>query len=218
MAGREGVEIFMLHPQGRVSDVQRRQMTTVLARFKTYGKQPGELKKGEINFNRNKIDQLKNDLKDNAEKQDSVKQWKSSAQNFKRGDDFGGADETVLTKMFGQPVMVYNWPQAVKAFYMKEDDNEPGYAKGVDLLAPEGYGEVVGGGERETDIEKLKRKIVEHELPMEAFEWYLDLRKFGNVPHAGFGLGLERLVAWICGLQHIRETIPFPRSYGRLLP
>lgn len=178
----------------------------------------GELKKGEINFNRSKIDQLKNDLKDNAEKQDSVKQWKHSAQNFKRGDDFGGADETVLTKMFGQPVMVYNWPQAVKAFYMKEDDNEPGYAKGVDLLAPEGYGEVIGGGERETDIAKLRSKIIEHELPMEAFEWYLDLRKFGNVPHSGFGLGLERLVAWICGLQHIRETIPFPRSYGRLLP
>ena len=178
----------------------------------------GELKKGEINFNRSKIDQLKNALKDNAEKLDSVAQWKTSALNFKRGDDFGGADETVLTKMFGQPVMVYNWPQAVKAFYMKEDDVEHGYAKGVDLLAPEGYGEVVGGGERETDAEKLKRKIKEHDLPMEAFEWYLDLRRFGNIPHAGFGLGLERMVAWICGLPHIRETIPFPRSYGRLLP
>jgi asparaginyl-tRNA synthetase len=178
----------------------------------------GELKKGEVNFNQNKVDQLKNELKDNAEKLASVAQWRNSAQNFKRGDDFGGADETVLTKMFGQPVMVYNWPQAVKAFYMKEDETDKGYAKGVDLLAPEGYGEVVGGGERETDIERLKRKIVEHELPMEAFEWYLDLRKFGNVPHSGFGLGLERLVAWICGLQHIRETIPFPRSYGRLLP
>ena len=101
--------------------------------------------------------------------------------------------------------MVYNWPQEVKAFYMKEDETDKGYAKGVDLLAPEGYGEVVGGGERETDIERLKRKIVEHDLPMSAFEWYLDLRKFGNVPHSGFGLGLERLVAWICGLQHIRE-------------
>lgn len=178
----------------------------------------GELKKGEVNFNKNKVDQLKNELKDNAEKLASVAQWRNSAQNFKRGDDFGGADETVLTKMFGQPVMVYNWPQAVKAFYMKEDETDKGYAKGVDLLAPEGYGEVVGGGERETDIERLKSKIIEHELPMEAFEWYLDLRKFGNVPHAGFGLGLERLVAWICGLQHIRETIPFPRSYGRLLP
>lgn len=178
----------------------------------------GELKKGEINFNQNKIDKLKNEIKDLDEKLANIPQWLNSAKNFERGNDFGGSDETVLTKMFGQPVMVYNWPQEVKAFYMKEDEIEKGYAKGVDLLAPEGYGEVVGGGERETNIERLKRKIVEHDLPMSAFEWYLDLRKFGNVPHAGFGLGLERLVAWICGLQHIRETIPFPRSYGRLLP
>ncbi len=178
----------------------------------------GELKKGEVNFNRNKVDQLKNQLKDIEEKEQNIPAWLNSARNFKRGDDFGGSDETVLTKMFGQPVMVYNWPQEVKAFYMKEDEHDKGYAKGVDLLAPEGYGEVVGGGERETDLERLKHKIIEHDLPMQAFEWYLDLRKFGNVPHAGFGLGLERLVAWICGLQHIRETIPFPRSYGRLLP
>ena len=178
----------------------------------------GELKKGEVNFNRSKVDQLKNQLKDIEEKEQNIPAWLNSARNFKRGDDFGGSDETVLTKMFGQPVMVYNWPQEVKAFYMKEDEHDKGYAKGVDLLAPEGYGEVVGGGERETDIERLKRKIVEHDLPMQAFEWYLDLRRFGNVPHSGFGLGLERLVAWICGLQHIRETIPFPRSYGRLLP
>lgn len=178
----------------------------------------GTLKKGEVNFNQSKIDKLKNEIKDLDEKLSNIPQWLNSAKNFERGNDFGGSDETVLTKMFGQPVMVYNWPQEVKAFYMKEDENDKGYAKGVDLLAPEGYGEVVGGGERETDIERLKRKINEHQLPMSAFEWYLDLRRFGNVPHSGFGLGLERLVAWICGLQHIRETIPFPRSYGRLLP
>lgn len=178
----------------------------------------GELKKGEVNFNRSKVDQLKNTIKDIEEKEQNIPAWLNSARNFKRGDDFGGSDETVLTKMFGQPVMVYNWPQEVKAFYMKEDEHDKGYAKGVDLLAPEGYGEVVGGGERETNLERLKHKIIEHDLPMQAFEWYLDLRKFGNVPHAGFGLGLERLVAWICGLPHIRETIPFPRSYGRLLP
>lgn len=178
----------------------------------------GTLKKGEVNFNQSKIDKLKNEIKDLEEKLSNIPQWLNSAKNFERGNDFGGSDETVLTKMFGQPVMVYNWPQEVKAFYMKEDETDKGYAKGVDLLAPEGYGEVVGGGERETDIERLKRKIEEHQLPMSAFEWYLDLRRFGNVPHSGFGLGLERLVAWICGLQHIRETIPFPRSYGRLLP
>lgn len=178
----------------------------------------GSLTKGERNFNQNKIDQLKNDLKDLNEKANNIPEWLHSARHFMRGEDFGGSHETVLTRMFGLPVMVYNWPQAVKAFYMKEDDQEPGYAKGVDLLAPEGYGEVVGGGERETDLAKLTHKIKEHDLPMEAFGWYLDLRRYGNIPHSGFGLGLERLVAWICGLQHIRETIPFPRAYGRLLP
>ena len=178
----------------------------------------GELKKGEINFNKAKVDQLKNDIKDLEEKLSNMPQWLNSAKNFERGNDFGGSDETVLTKMFGQPVMVHTWPGAVKAFYMKEDEELQGYAKGVDLLAPEGYGEVVGGGERETDLEKLKKKIVEHDLPMQAFEWYLDLRKYGNIPHSGFGLGLERMVTWICGLPHIRESIPFPRYYGRLFP
>ncbi len=178
----------------------------------------GALNKGETNFNRNKIDTLKNEIADLMEKTQNIPVWLNSAKNFERGNDFGGSDETVLTRMFGQPIMVYNWPQAVKAFYMKEDETDKGYAKGVDLLAPEGYGEVVGGGERETDIEKLKQKIVEHDLPMEAFEWYLDLRKYGNVPHSGFGLGLERLVTWTCGLQHVRESIPFPRFYGRLTP
>jgi asparaginyl-tRNA synthetase len=179
----------------------------------------GTLTKGEKNFNQNKIDGLKNEIKDLEEKANNIPQWLNSAKNFKRGDDFGGSDETVLTRMFGQPIMVYNWPREVKAFYMKEDENDLGYAKGVDLLAPEGYGEVVGGGERETDINKLIGKIEEHKLPMEVFEWYLDLRRYGNIPHSGFGLGLERLVAWICGLQHIRETIPFPRAFGgRLMP
>ncbi|MBS1686742.1 MAG: asparagine--tRNA ligase [Bacteroidetes bacterium] len=179
----------------------------------------GTLTKGERNFTQNKIDQLKNEISDLNEKAGNIPQWLNSAKNFKRGDDFGGSDETVLTRLFGQPIMVYNWPRDVKAFYMKEDENDLGYAKGVDLLAPEGYGEVVGGGERETDIAKLIGKINEHNLPMDVFEWYLDLRRYGNVPHSGFGLGLERLVAWICGLQHIRETIPFPRAFGgRLKP
>ena len=123
----------------------------------------------------------------------------------------------MLTRMFAAPVMVYNWPHEVKAFYMKRDETGR-YAKGVDVLAPEGYGEIVGGGERETNKDLLIEKINEHKLPMSAFEWYLDLRRFGSVPHAGFGLGLERLVSWICKLRHIRETIPFPRMYGRLEP
>jgi asparaginyl-tRNA synthetase len=106
----------------------------------------------------------------------------------------------------------------VKAFYLKRNPEDTRFARGVDVLAPEGYGEIVGGGERETNETLLKEKILEHDLPMSEFEWYLDLRRFGSVPHAGFGLGLERLVSWVCKLQHVRETIPFPRMYGRLTP
>ncbi len=179
----------------------------------------GGIKKGKLNFIKNKIDVLKNEIKDIEEGLlKNIPQWIESAQNFEYGNDLGGSDETVITRMFDIPVMIYNWPHEVKAFYMKRDAENPNLAKGVDVLAPEGYGEIVGGGERETDKDLLISKIKEHELPMEAFEWYLDLRRFGSVPHAGFGLGLERFVSWICKLKHIRETIPFPRMYGRLFP
>jgi asparaginyl-tRNA synthetase len=177
----------------------------------------GALKKGEINFNQNKVDQLKNELKDLEEDERNIPQWIQSAKSFEFGNDFGGSDETVITRLFDVPIMVYNWPHAVKAFYLKRDA-DPRWAKGVDVLAPEGYGEIVGGGERETDINLLIEKIREHNLPMKAFEWYLDLRRYGSVPHAGYGLGLERLIAWLCKLPHVRETIPFPRMYGRLEP
>ncbi len=177
----------------------------------------GGVKKGKRNFLQNRIDVLKKEIKDLEDKKRVIPEWIESAKNFKYGSDLGGSDETVLTRMFDLPVMVYNWPHEIKAFYMKRDKTDR-YAKGVDVLAPEGYGEIVGGGERETNLEYLVGKINEHKLPMKAFEWYLDLRKFGSVPHAGFGLGLERMVAWMCKLKHIRETIPFPRMYGRLLP
>lgn len=177
----------------------------------------GVLKKGEINFNQNKIDQLKNELKDLEEDERNIPQWIQSAKSFEFGNDLGGSDETVITRLFDVPIMVYNWPHEVKAFYLKRDA-DPRWAKGVDVLAPEGYGEIVGGGERETDINLLIEKINEHKLPMQAFEWYLDLRRYGSVPHAGYGLGLERLIAWLCKLPHVRETIPFPRMYGRLEP
>lgn len=180
-------------------------------------KQPG-LKKGEIGFNMNKIQQLNKALADLEEQARNIPTWLESARNFERGNDFGGSDETVLTRLFESPIMVYNWPHEVKAFYMKRDEMDQRWAKGVDVLAPEGYGEIIGGGERETNFEWLVEKINEHNLPMDAFEWYLDLRRFGSVPHSGFGLGLERLVAYICKLPHVRETIPFPRSYGRLHP
>jgi len=180
-------------------------------------KTPG-MKKGEINFNQTKIVQLKNEIKDLEEDLRNIPQWISSAKNFEYGNDFGGSDETVITRLFDSPIMVYDWPHAVKAFYLKRNPDDNRFARGVDVLAPEGYGEIVGGGERETDEEMLKNKIIEHDLPMSEFEWYLDLRRYGSVPHAGFGLGLERLVTWVCKLKHVRESIPFPRMYGRLLP
>ena len=133
-------------------------------------------------------------------------------------DDFGSPHETELTKLYDRPIMVHHYPTAVKAFYMKEDPANPSRALGVDVLAPEGYGEIIGGGEREDRLDVLLRKIDEHKLPMSAFEWYLDLRRFGSVPHGGFGLGLERFVTWVCGIPHIRETVPFPRTIDRLTP
>ena len=134
------------------------------------------------------------------------------------GDDFGGADETLLAEQFDRPVAVHRYPSAAKAFYMKPDPERPELSLSVDILAPEGYGEIVGGGQRLDDFDLLLQRITEHGLPREAFEWYLDLRRYGSVPHAGFGMGIERVVAWICGVEHVRETIPYPRMLYRLTP
>jgi len=134
------------------------------------------------------------------------------------GDDFGGDEETVLSQRFDRPVMVHRYPAASKAFYMKTDPADPRLALCVDVLAPEGYGEIIGGGQREDDLAVLESRIAAHGLPAEAFGWYLDLRRYGSVPHAGFGMGIERMVAWLCGLHHVRETIPFPRMLERLTP
>jgi asparaginyl-tRNA synthetase len=139
-------------------------------------------------------------------------------QKFEWGGDFGSPDETYISSRFDKPVMVHHYPAAVKAFYMKRDPERDDLALGVDVLAPEGYGEVIGGGERTTSLEFLEEQLKIHELPREAFEWYLDLRRYGSVPHAGFGMGIERCVAWMCGLEHIRETISFPRMLYRLRP
>lgn len=137
---------------------------------------------------------------------------------FEWGNDLGGTDETVISEQFDRPVMVHRYPAAVKAFYMKRDPARPDVALAVDVLAPEGYGEIIGGSQREDDLALLLGRIEEHQLPQEAFEWYLDLRRYGTVPHAGFGLGVERTVSWICGLDHVRETIPFARMIYRLTP
>src|SRR5438128_5420810 len=139
-------------------------------------------------------------------------------QRFEWGGDFGAPDETYISGQFAKPVMVHHYPAAVKAFYMKRDPEREELALGVDVLAPEGYGEVIGGGERATSVEFLEEQIAAHGLPKEAFEWYLDLRRYGSVPHAGFGMGIERCTAWMCGIEHIRETIPFPRMLYRLKP
>jgi asparaginyl-tRNA synthetase len=134
------------------------------------------------------------------------------------GDDLGAEAETALSQEFDRPVMVHRYPLAAKAFYMKADPSDPRLALCVDVLAPEGYGEIIGGGQREDDLAALEARVVDHALPREAFDWYLDLRRFGSVPHAGFGMGIERCVAWMCGLHHVRETIPFPRMLERLRP
>ena len=134
------------------------------------------------------------------------------------GEDFGGDEETVLARAFDRPVIVHRYPAACKAFYMKGDPQDPRVVLCMDVLAPEGYGEIVGGGQREDNLDALQQKIDGHDLDDRAFQWYLDLRRYGTVPHAGFGLGIERTVAWICGLPHVRETIPFPRMLQRLYP
>jgi asparaginyl-tRNA synthetase len=138
--------------------------------------------------------------------------------NFEWGGDFGAPDETYISSQFGKPVFVHHFPAAIKGFYFEVDKDDPKYALGIDLLAPEGYGEIIGGGERAASLEYMEKQLEAHNLPRESFEWYLDLRRFGSVPHSGFGMGIERCTAWMCGIEHVRETIPFPRMLYRLKP
>lgn len=138
--------------------------------------------------------------------------------DFEWGNDFGAPDEQLISEQYDKPVMVHRYPAEVKAFYMKRDPEDNRLALGVDMLAPEGYGEIIGGGQREDDYDTLVSRIKEHDLPLDPFQWYLDLRKYGSVPHAGFGMGIERAIAWISGVHHLRETIPFPRTINRLDP
>lgn len=149
---------------------------------------------------------------------EACEQIKALGVEMRAEDDFGSPQETALAEQYDRPVMVHRFPTAIKAFYMKEDPTNPLRALGVDVLAPEGYGEIIGGGQREDDLDVLLRKIDEHELPREAFDWFLDLRKYGTCPHGGFGLGLERLVAWITGVKHVREAVPFARTMSQLKP
>jgi len=149
---------------------------------------------------------------------EAAKLLKEKGLPFEWGGDFGAPDETAISENFDRPVCVHRYPSAVKAFYMKPDPERPDVALCVDVLAPEGYGEIIGGGERINDYDLLVARIEEHKLPKEAFEWYLDLRRYGSVPHGGFGMGIERVVSWICGIEHLREAIPYPRMLYRIYP
>jgi len=149
---------------------------------------------------------------------EAAKILKEKGLPFEWGGDFGSPDETALSEQYDRPICVHRYPSAVKAFYMKPDPERPEVALCVDVLAPEGYGEIIGGGQRIDDYDLLMQRIKEHDLPPEAFEWYLDLRRYGSVPHGGFGMGIERVVSWICGLEHLREAIPYPRMLYRIYP
>ena len=149
---------------------------------------------------------------------EAVEILRSKGREFTWGEDFGAPDETLVSEDYDRPVIITHYPTVFKAFYMKRDPDNPEVVKAMDIIAPEGYGEIIGGSQREDDVELLKERIEHEKLPMDVFEWYLDLRRYGSVPHAGFGMGLERMVAWMCGLDHIRETIPFPRTIARLTP
>ena len=195
MALAEGLVAFMV---ARVLEKRR-------AELKTLERNIAPLEKCTLPFPRLSYDDAVKILRE----KDSEIQW---------GGDFGGTDETILSQRYEKPVLVHRYPSQIKAFYMEPDPARPEVALCVDVLAPEGYGEIIGGGERASDLNLLLRRIEEEKLPRQAFEWYLDLRKYGTVPHAGFGMGIERVVAWICGLEHVRETIPFPRMLYRLTP
>ena len=149
---------------------------------------------------------------------DAVKTLQAKGSEIQWGADFGNTDEGLLSEGYDRPIMVHRFPTEIKAFYMRPDPSRPEVALGVDVIAPEGYGELIGGGQRIHEYDDLVKKIDEHGLPREAFDWFLDLRKYGSVPHGGFGMGIERCVAWICGIEHVRETIAFPRMIHRVRP
>jgi asparaginyl-tRNA synthetase len=197
--------------EGLITFIVKRCLEKRRADLQTIGRDLSKLEKIEAPFPRISYDEAVKNL------QEGHAQGKLESK-FEWGGDLGSPDETYLSAQFDKPVMVHRYPAKVKAFYMEPDPQRPDLALCVDVLAPEGYGEIIGGSQRMASYELLLQRIHEHNLPEEAFKWYLDLRKFGSVPHGGFGMGIERAVAWICGLEHVRETIPFPRMLYRLYP
>ena len=197
--------------EGFISSIVKRCLDRRRADLQTIGRDISKLEKIEPPFPRLGYDEAVKNLQEGFAKG-------ALESKFEWGGDLGSPDETYLSSQFEKPVMVHRYPAKVKAFYMEPDPQRPDVALCVDVLAPEGYGEIIGGSQRTASYELLLKRIHEHGLPEEAFKWYLDLRKFGSVPHSGFGMGIERAVAWICGLEHVRETIPFPRMLYRLYP
>ena len=202
------VKIDALHSEKSDLEKERVSNKSNYGQLKEWKKRRVDAREIEINA---RLAQVQEELR-------NLPRWWQSAAEFEWGGDFGGSDETLLTWHFDRPIIVHRYPEAVKAFYMKRDPEDDRLALGMDVLAPEGFGEIIGGGQRADDLAFLEEQVERHDLPREAFEWYFDLRRYGSVPHSGFGLGLERTVSWICGLEHIRETIPFPRTLGRLTP
>jgi asparaginyl-tRNA synthetase len=197
--------------EGLISFIVKRCLERRRADLQTMGRDVSKLKKIEAPFPRISYDDAVKNLQEGHAKG-------ALEARFEWGGDLGSPDETYLSAQFDKPVMVHRYPAKVKAFYMEPDPQRPELALCVDVLAPEGYGEIIGGSQRMASHDLLLQRIHEHGLPEEAFKWYLDLRKYGTVPHGGFGMGIERVVAWICGLEHVRETIPFPRMLHRLYP
>jgi asparaginyl-tRNA synthetase len=197
--------------EGLITFIVKRCLEKRRVDLQTIGRDLSKLEKIEAPFPRISYDDAVKNLQDGHAK-------RALESKFEWGGDLGSPDETYLSAQFDKPVMVHRYPAKVKAFYMEPDPQRPELALCVDVLAPEGYGEIIGGSQRMASYELLLQRIHEHGLPEEAFKWYLDLRKFGSVPHGGFGMGIERAVAWICGLEHVRETIPFPRMLYRLYP
>jgi asparaginyl-tRNA synthetase len=197
--------------EGLITFIVKRCLEKRRVDLQTIGRDISKLEKIEAPFPRISYDDAVKNLQEGHAKG-------ALESKFEWGGDLGSPDETYLSAQFDKPVMVHRYPAKVKAFYMEPDPQRPDLALCVDVLAPEGYGEIIGGSQRMASYELLLQRIHEHNLPEEAFQWYLDLRKFGSVPHGGFGMGIERAVAWICGLEHVRETIPFPRMLYRLYP
>jgi asparaginyl-tRNA synthetase len=197
--------------EGLITFIVKRCLEKRRVDLQTIGRDISKLEKIEAPFPRISYDDAVKNLQEGHAKG-------ALESKFEWGGDLGSPDETYLSAQFDKPVMVHRYPAKVKAFYMEPDPQRPDLALCVDVLAPEGYGEIIGGSQRMASYELLLQRIKEHNLPEEAFKWYLDLRKFGSVPHGGFGMGIERAVAWICGLEHVRETIPFPRMLYRLYP